>query len=126
MRFMEIVTQHHLPDSVGNEFLNWFNEYQLDPSVTLPANTKQGRTLLDSINIPHILYNKTVVMEYNDREYVLHHRPLFDMVKELLNNPDIFKHCIFEYMPVFVTNDKGELEHCYGEQYSGKWWSRAQ
>jgi len=123
---MEIVMKHRLPDSTGNEILNWFNEYQMDPLATLPANTKQGRALLDSIDIPHILYKKAAVMEYNSREYVLHHRPLFDAVKELLNNPDIFKHCIFEYTPVFVTNDKGEMERCYEEQYSGKWWGRAQ
>lgn len=123
---MEIVMKHRLPDSTGNELLNWFNEYKMDPSVILPTNTKQGRTLIDSMDVPHILYNKTAVMEYNGIEYTLYHRPLFDAVKELLSNSDIFKHCVFDYTPSFATNDKGELEHCYGEQYSSKWWSRTQ
>ena len=70
---MEIVMKHHLPDSAGNELLNWFNKYQMDPLAITSANTKQGCILLDSIDIPHILYNKTVIMEYNGREYVLYH-----------------------------------------------------
>src|SRR6266487_1735502 len=71
-QFMEIVIKHCLSDSAGNELLNWFNKYQMDPLTIIPANTKQGCTLLNLINIPHILYNKIVIMEYNSREYVLH------------------------------------------------------
>jgi len=108
-RFMEIVMKYCLSDSTSNELLNWFNEYQMDPLVSLSANTRQGHALLDTIDILYILYNKTVVMEYNGIEYILHHWPLFDAVKKLLSNPDIFQYCIFNYTPTFVTNDKGEL-----------------
>ncbi|CAG8657609.1 10430_t:CDS:2, partial [Racocetra fulgida] len=67
-QFMEIVMKYNLPNSVGNELIGWFNQYKMDLHVVLPTNMKQGRTLLDSINIPHILYTKTVI-KYNGTEY---------------------------------------------------------
>ncbi|CAG8604769.1 14828_t:CDS:2 [Dentiscutata erythropus] len=46
-------------------------------------------------------------------------KPIFDAIKELLSNPEIFKYCTFNYTPRLITNDKGELKHCYREQYGG-------
>ncbi|CAG8855022.1 40060_t:CDS:1, partial [Gigaspora margarita] len=81
----------------------------------------QGRKLLDLINIPHILYSKSTI-ECDNIEYTLHHRSLFDAVKELLNNPELFKHCIFDYLPKFTAKENSEPEQCYGEQYSRNCW----
>ncbi|CAG8481883.1 2970_t:CDS:2 [Dentiscutata erythropus] len=64
-QFIEIVMKYHLPNSVDNELISWFNKYKMNPHAVLPTNMKQGHTLLDSMNISHILYTKTVIMKHN-------------------------------------------------------------
>jgi hypothetical protein len=98
----------------------------MDPTVTLPSNAKAARKLLDSMQISHILYKETLVMEYDQIQYVLHHRTVYDAIKELLSNEDIFKYCVFDYIPKYVKNARDEYEKCYGEQYNSEWWHRAQ
>ena len=98
----------------------------MDPTAILPSNTKSARSLLDAMEIPHILYSKTIIMEYNQIQYILYHHTIYNAIKELLSNPNIFKHCVFDYMPKYIINNKGEKEKCYSEQYTSKWWSRAQ
>ncbi len=93
----------------------------MDPTANLPSNAKSARTLLDSMQIPHTLYKKTVIMEYDQIQYTLYHRTIYDAIKELLSNADIFKHCVFEYTPIFKSD-----ERCYSELYTGEWWGRAQ
>ena len=124
--FVQLVTKHKLADSVANDIIHLFNNFHMDPTATLPSNAKAARALLDSIKIPHILYKKTIVMEYNQIQYTLHHRTIFDAIKELLSNKEIFKYCVFDYNPEYITNDKGEQERCYSELYNSEWWGRAQ
>src|SRR5579859_2299103 len=119
--FVQLVIKHKLSDTAANDIIKLFKKFHIDLTATLPLNAKSARTLLDSIQIPHILYNKTVVMKYNETEYVLHHRSIFHAVKELLSNIEIFKHCIFDYKPIYTTNNQGEEERCYSELYNGEW-----
>ena len=58
---------------------------------------------------------------YKDEEYYLFHCPILDGIKELLANKELFELYIFDYMPLY--NNEGE--RIYGEQYNGKWWSKA-
>ncbi|RIA86545.1 hypothetical protein C1645_740769 [Glomus cerebriforme] len=39
--------------------------------------------------------------------------------EELLNNQNIFKHCVFEFTPLYH-----EGQRIYNEQYNGEWWER--
>ena len=87
----------------------------MDPMVTLPLNAKSAKTLLDTMQIPHVLYKKMIVMKYDQVEYMLYHCTIYDAIKELLSNVDILKHCIFDYKPKYVRNDKGDKERCYRE-----------
>lgn len=124
--FVQLVTKHKLSDSAANDIIHLFNNFHMDQTANLPSNAKAARTLLDSIQIPHILYKKMIVMEYNQIQYTLHHRTIYDTIKELLSNEDIFKHCVFDYNPAYTTNDNGEQERCYSELYNSEWWGRAQ
>jgi hypothetical protein len=124
--FVQLLTKHHLPDSAANDIIRFFNTFYMDPRAILPSNAKSARSLLDAMQIPHILYNKTTIMEYNQIQYTLYHRTIYDTIKELLSNPDIFKHCVFDYIPKYKVNNQGNKERCYGEQYSCEWWNRAQ
>ncbi|CAB4444770.1 unnamed protein product [Rhizophagus irregularis] len=59
-----------------------------------------------------------IIIEYNQIQYILHHRTIFDAIKELLSNKEIFKYCIFDYNSDYIMNDKGEQKHCYSELYN--------
>ncbi|PKY60677.1 hypothetical protein RhiirA4_431298 [Rhizophagus irregularis] len=124
--FVHLLTKHNLSNSVANDIISLFNNFHMDSMAILPSNAKAARKLLDSMQIPHILYKKTVIMEYNQKQYILYHRTIYDTIKELLSNEDIFKHCVFDFMPKYLTNINGENERCYGEQYNSEWWGRAQ
>jgi hypothetical protein len=120
--FVQLVTKHKLSDSTANDIIQLFNKFHMDPTAALPPNAKSARALLDSIQIPHVLYNRTIVMEYDQIQYTLYYRTILDAIKELLSNVDIFKHCVFEYTPEYTNNN----ERCYSELYNSKWWGRAQ
>jgi hypothetical protein len=124
--FVQLVTKHKLSDSAANDIIKLFNKFHMDSTATLPSNVKSARSLLDSMQIPHILYNEIVVMKYDQIEYKLYYRSIFDAIKELLSNEEIFKYCTFDYNPEYTTNNKGEEERCYSELYNGEWWGRAQ
>ena len=113
--FVQLVTKHKLADSVTNDIIHLFNNFHMNPAAILPSNAKSVRTLFDSIKISHILYTKTIVMEYNQVQYMLHHRSIFDVIKELLSNKEIFKYCIFNYEPKYTTNNLGERERSYSK-----------
>ena len=89
----------------------------MDLTAKLPLNAKSDRTLLDSMQVIHILYNKTIIL----KQYTLYHHPIYDAIKELLSNKEIFKYCIFDYKPEYITNDKNEKKRCYSELYNEKW-----
>ncbi|PKY31875.1 hypothetical protein RhiirB3_449695 [Rhizophagus irregularis] len=109
--FMKLVSTHHFSNSAGNDILKWFRRHYLRENVILPANTTQGREFVNSMNIEHLLYLKTKILEYENEEYYLHHRPIFDAVKELLSNADILKHCQWDFLPEYiVNNDDGHHE----------------
>ncbi|RGB25021.1 hypothetical protein C1646_772327, partial [Rhizophagus diaphanus] len=98
-----------------------FNAFHMDPTAILPSNAKAARKLLDSMQIPHILYKQIFIIKYNQIHYIFYHRTIYDTIKELLSNKDIFSHCVFDYMPKYIENARGEKERCYGEQYSSEW-----
>lgn len=123
--FMEIVSKHHFSNSAGNDVLKWFQKHHLRENVILPRNTTQGREFVNSIYVDYLLYHKIKVLEYDDEEYYLYHRPIFDAVKELLSNPDILKSCQWDFLPEYIINKDGQRERVYGEQWTGLWWERA-
>ncbi|CAB5365248.1 unnamed protein product [Rhizophagus irregularis] len=104
------------------------DEHDVDEYDVDEPNTTQEREFVNSINIEHLLYLKTKILEYENEVYYLHHRPIFDAVKELLSNADILKYCQWDFLPEYiVNNDDGHHERVYyGEQWSGMWWERIQ
>src|SRR3989440_12831505 len=69
-------------------------------ATTVPMSVKQGHQLLDQIIVPHISFKKSPIMTYKEETYYLHYRPIFDAIKELLSNKEIFDNCTFKYMPL--------------------------
>jgi len=44
----------------------------------------EGHELINSMNVKHLSYLKTKVLEYENKEYYPYYRPIFDAIKELL------------------------------------------
>ncbi|GET51073.1 hypothetical protein GLOIN_2v1784311 [Rhizophagus irregularis DAOM 181602=DAOM 197198] len=118
--FMELLTKWNLSDACGNDILKFSKKICRD-NVILPTSVKKGRQLLDQIVVPHISFKKAPIMTYKQETYYLHYRPIFDVIKELLSNKDIFAHCTFKFT---LLNHNGE--RIYNEQYNGQWWKRVQ
>ena len=100
-----LASTYHLSDSAGNAIIRFFNKYCSDEDIFLPASMKQGRMFLDGINISHITFQKILIMKYKNAQYSLYHCPIFDAIKELLSNKDIFQWCVFNYTPVYTQDN---------------------
>src|SRR5688572_16145278 len=118
--FMELLVKWNLSDACGSDILKFSRKICRD-DVILPTSTKQGRQLIDQINVPHISFKKTPIMLYDDETYYLYHRHIFDAIKELLGNQSISQHCVFEFKALYH-----EGQRVYYEQYNGEWWERVQ
>ena len=118
--FMELLTKWNLSDACASDILKYSRKICRD-DVTLPTSVKQGRQLLDRINVSHLSFKKAPIMTYKEETYYLHYRPIFDAIKELLSNKEILDNCIFEFKPLYH-----EGQRIYHEQYNGEWWERVQ
>src|SRR5205085_11702865 len=118
--FMELLAKWNLSDTCGSDILKFSKKICRD-DVNLPTSVKQGRQLLDQIVVPHISFKKSPIMTYKEETYYLHYRPIFDAIKELLSNKEIFDNCTFKYTPLYH-----EGQRIYYEQYNGDWWERVQ
>jgi hypothetical protein len=118
--FMELVTKWNLSDACASDILKFSRKICRD-DVTLPTSVKQGRQLIDQLNISHISFEKVPIMTYKEEIYYLRYRPIFDVIKELLSNNEIIDKCIFEFNSLYHENQR-----VYHEQYNGEWWERVQ
>jgi hypothetical protein len=117
---MELLTKWNLSNACGSDILKFLHKICHD-DVTLPSSAKQGRQLLDRINVSHLSFKKAPIMIYKEETYYLHYHPIFDVIKELLNNTEILDNCIFEFNSLYH-----EGQRIYYEQYNREWWERVQ
>jgi hypothetical protein len=117
---MALLTKWNLSDACGSDILKFSRKICRD-DVRLPTSVKQGRQLIDQINVPHISFKKVPIMKYEETTYYLRYRQIFDAIKELLSNQEIYDNCTFKYTPLYHNGQR-----IYHEQYNGKWWERVQ
>lgn len=117
---MNLIVKWNLSDACCNELLQ-FSKGIAREDIILPTSVKQGRKSLDQLNASHLLFKNAPIMLYKEETYLLNYRQVFDAIKELLSNEDIFKYCIFKFTPLNY-----EDQRIYSEQYNGKWWERTQ
>ncbi|GBC40150.2 hypothetical protein GLOIN_2v1470492 [Rhizophagus irregularis DAOM 181602=DAOM 197198] len=89
---MSLLVKWDLSDVCSNEILKFSKSIARD-DVVLPTSVKQGRKFLDQLAKSHTSFKKVPIMKYNNETYYLHYRQIFDAIKELLSNNDIFEHC---------------------------------
>ena len=96
--FMKLLTKWNLSDACGSDILKFSKKICRD-DIILPTSVKQGRQLLDQINVPHISFKKIPIMVYNEKICYLYYRQITDAIKELLSNQNIFQHYKFNFEP---------------------------
>ena len=86
---MTLVTKHKLSNTSGNAIIKFFNKHTNLATSPLLKSIKQGREYMDRMNLPNLTYYKTCVINYNKKEYYLHHRSLLSCIKNILSIPGI-------------------------------------
>ena len=101
---MTLVTKHKLSNASGNAIIKFFNKHTNLATSPLPKSIKQGREYMDRMNLPNLTYYKTCVINYNKKEYYLHHRSLLSCIKNILSIPGISQNfaLIFEKLEVII------------------------
>ena len=101
---MALVTKHKLSNAAGNAIIKFFNKHNNLATSPLPKSIKQGREYMDKMNMPNLTYYKTCVVNYNKKEYYLHHRFLLSCIKNILSIPDISENFAlnFEKLEVII------------------------
>jgi len=101
---MTLVTKHKLSNASGNAIIKFFNKHTNLATSPLPKSIKQGREYMDRMNLPNLTYYKTCVINYNKKEYYLHHRSLLSCIKNILSIPSISQNfaLTFEKLEVII------------------------
>src|ERR1700733_7710236 len=103
--FMELFTRWNLSDACGSDILKFSRKISRD-DVRLPTSVKQGHQVIDQINVSHISFKKVPIMIYKEETCYLHYRLIFDVIKEVLSNKDIFDNCTFEFTPLDLEGQR--------------------
>ena len=119
--FMKLVIENNLSNKVANAIIKFFNSHSSISPSPLPANIETGRKLFDKINKSCFSYSKHLILVYNNKEYFIHYYSIKECIKNILSNPKIIQHFVYNYQ-----NLQFEGEKSYGEQYTGNWWSNAE
>jgi len=101
---MTLVTKHKLSNASGNAIIKFFNKHTNLATSPLSKSIKQGREYMDRMNLPNLTYYKTCVINYNKKEYYLHHRSLLSCIKNILSIPGISQNfaLTFEKLEVII------------------------
>ncbi|KAF9063143.1 hypothetical protein BDP27DRAFT_1145888, partial [Rhodocollybia butyracea] len=62
--------------------------------------------------------------DHPDKEFVLRHCDIVEVVKSLWGDPSLAKHLV--YRPKSVFQDAKHIRRAYSEMWSGKWWQYTQ
>ena len=119
-KLMNLLDKWNLSEACSNEILQ-FSKSIARENVVLPTSVKQGRKFLDQLANQYVSFKKVAIMQYNEEIYYLHYRQIFDAIKELLSNNDVFEHCVFKFTPLYYQDQR-----IYSEQFHGKWWEKMQ
>jgi hypothetical protein len=99
---MSLVTKHKISNVTGNAIIKFFNKHANLNKSPLPKSIEQGCKYMDSMNLPSLEFTKTCVMNYNNKEYYLHHRLLINCIQNILSIPDISQNFALTFKKIEV------------------------
>src|SRR5271154_3497430 len=75
--FMELLIRWNLFDACDSDILKFSLKISRD-DVRLLTSVKQGRQVIDQINVSHISFKKVPIITYKEETCYLYYRPIFD------------------------------------------------
>jgi hypothetical protein len=102
---MSLVTKHKLSNATGNAIIKFFNKHANLNTSPLPKSIEKERKYMDNMNLPTLTFTKTLVKNYKNKEYYLHHRSLINCIKNILSISDISQNfaLTFEKLEVIMS-----------------------
>ena len=88
---MVLVTKHKLNNKAGNAIIRFFNKHSNLSKSPLPKNIESGREFMNNMKCSNLEFNKTCILNHNNREYFLYNRHLIHCIKNILDVPEITK-----------------------------------
>src|SRR3954453_22032143 len=70
---MSLVTKHKLSNATGNAIIKFFNKHANLNISPLSKSIEKERKYMDNINLLTLTFTKTLVKNYKNKEYYLHH-----------------------------------------------------
>ena len=86
---MLLVTKHKLSNAMGNAIIKFFNKHANLNTFSFLKSIEKECKYMDNINILTLTFTKTLVKNYKNKEYYLHHQSLINCIKNILSISDI-------------------------------------
>ncbi|RHZ70967.1 hypothetical protein Glove_264g59 [Diversispora epigaea] len=118
---MTLVIQHNLNNKAGNAIIRFFNKHSNLLISPLPKNIEQSRKLMDKMKSTNLLNKEKVMLNYNNKDYIIYYRPIINCIKNILSIKDIHKYITFNF-----KNDQTNNNRNCNEQYTSNWWTRTE
>src|SRR2546421_4358855 len=102
---MSLVTKHKLSNAMGNAIIKFFNKHANLNTSPLLKSIKKERKYMDNMNLLTLTFTKTLVKNYKNKEYYLHHQSLINCIKNILSISDISQNfaLTFEKLEVIMS-----------------------
>ena len=78
---MSLVTKHKLSNAMGNAIIKFFNKHANLNTSPLSKSIEKEHKYMNNMNLPTLTFTKTLVKNYKNKEYYLHHRSLINCIK---------------------------------------------
>ncbi|HXT84838.1 MAG TPA: hypothetical protein VN704_11005 [Verrucomicrobiae bacterium] len=87
--FAAIITKYNVSDSLGDQFLSYFQTHSNRSDNPLPKSTKILRKFLDNMEVKNLSFKSEVIYNDGKKDYVLYYRPIMEGIRELLSKKDL-------------------------------------
>src|SRR5436305_1173360 len=102
---MSLVTKYKLSNATSNVIIKFFNKHANLNTFPLSKSIEKERKYMDNMNLLTLTFTKTLVKNYKNKEYYLHHRSLINCIKNILLISDISQNfaLTFEKLEVIMS-----------------------
>jgi hypothetical protein len=87
--FAEIITKHNVSNTLGDQFLSYFQTYSRRSDNPLPKSTKILKKFLDNMEVNNLSFKSEVIYNDGKKDYILYYRPILEGIRELLSKKDL-------------------------------------
>src|SRR4051812_2281318 len=94
---MLLVMKHKLSNTTGNAIIKFFNKHANLNTFPFLKSIEKERKYMDNINLLTLTFTKTLIKNYKNKEYYLHHEFLINCIKNILSISDISQNFVLTF-----------------------------